>query len=73
MADITYIPLEKAGIASKIVRFLAKTVERIQFERTTHELLLVNDHTLEGIGISRGDLARAKSILDPRVRAGGFY
>jgi uncharacterized protein YjiS (DUF1127 family) len=73
MADITYSPAAKAGITSKIVRFLAKIVERFQFERTTHELSLLNDHTLEDIGISRGDLARAKSISDLRVRAGGFY
>jgi uncharacterized protein YjiS (DUF1127 family) len=73
MADITYSPTEKTGIALKIGRVLAKVVTRFQFERATHELSLLNDRTLEDIGITRGDLARAKSISDLRVRAGGFY
>jgi hypothetical protein len=73
MADITYAPAKKTGIASKVGHFFAKIVERVQFERTTHELSLLNDHTLEDIGVSRGDLARAKTINDLRVRAGGYY
>lgn len=73
MADVTYSHAEKTDFFAKVGSFFSKMVKRFQFERATHELSLLNTHTLEDIGLTRADLASAKSIDDLRVRAGGYY
>jgi uncharacterized protein YjiS (DUF1127 family) len=64
MTDISLTRPTNWGLAAKIAAFFKTTVARHQFNRTTHELSLLNDHVLDDIGLNRADIARAATITE---------
>ena len=73
MTDISLTRPTNWGLAAKIAAFFKTTVARHQFNRTTHELSLLNDHTLADIGLSRASLARATTIEELQAMSGGSF
>ncbi|MBT5810613.1 MAG: DUF1127 domain-containing protein [Rhodospirillaceae bacterium] len=73
MSDITLTHPTHSELGSTIAGFFTGIVQRHTFNRTTHELSLLNDHTLADIGLSRASLSRATTIEELQAMSGGSF
>lgn len=73
MSDITLTHPTHSEFGTTIVNYFKGIVKRHTFNRTTHELSLLNDHLLADIGLSRASIARAKSIEELQAMSGGSF
>lgn len=71
MSDMTLTHPIHSDVASKIAGFFSGIVQRHTFNRTTHELSLLNDHTLADIGLTRASLGKATSIEELQAKSRG--